>query len=185
MAATGQRANHGRLFAHARHQIVVDAGRLGVLDVDGDVGLAAAVDLAAGSGDAHAVRHALVHELLVQLVHQGLHHARGVARGYVAMQPTLGVGDHGHRIPRPAHREAFRRQLIDEGLNLVGAAHHELDVAPDGEADMTLGELVGDVAELADGMDIHLALGARPHRPHFVPALRRVVEHAGTGPVVP
>jgi hypothetical protein len=46
-----------RALADVGDQIVVDLRRLGVLHVDGDVALAAAVDLAAGGGDVHAVRH--------------------------------------------------------------------------------------------------------------------------------
>ena len=45
----GHRAarHHGRALAGVGHQVVVDLRRLGVLHDDGDVGLAAAVDLAA------------------------------------------------------------------------------------------------------------------------------------------
>ncbi len=155
--------HHRGALAHVGHQIVVDLGRLGVLDDDGDVGLAAAVDLAAAGGEVHAVGHLFLDELLVELVHQGLDGARGIGARDVAVQPALGVRNHGHRVARAAHREAVFLQGVDQRGHLGRVADHELDVAADGEAHMPFGIGVGDVAQLADGVDVHLPLRIHSH----------------------
>ena len=59
-------------------------------------------------------------------------------------------------------------------LRLVG--DQELDVGARGEAEMPVGEFVGDIAELADGEDVHLALGAGAHRPDLVAAFGDVMQ---------
>ncbi len=174
----------GRTFADVGHQVVVDPGRLGMLDDYGDVGLAAAVDLAAGGRQVHAVGHFLVLELVVELVHHRLDDARGVGAGDVAVQPALGVGHHRHRVAGAADREALGLQLVDQRRDLGFVGDHELDVGADGEADMALGVLVGDVAELADRPHVHLPLRAGAHRPHLVAAMGDVVQDTGTRPIV-
>ena len=72
-------------------------------------------------------------------------------------------------------------QRVDQWLDLVERTQHEFDIAARREADMPFGELVADVAELADREDVHLALGAGAHRPHFVSGLDDVMEHAWPG----
>ena len=164
---------------------MVDLGRLGVLHVDGDVALAAAIDLAAGGGDAHAIGHLLLDELLMHHVHQALHHAGGVGAGNVAMQPALGVRDHRHRIAGAADREALGAQRVDQRAHLGLIGDHELHVGARGEAHVALGETVGDVAKLSDREHVHLALGAGAHRPDLVAALGDMMQHAGTRAVMP
>ena len=114
-----------------------------------------------------------------------LHHARGVGARDVAMQPALGVRDHRHRIGGCADGKPFGRQLVDQRLNLRLGTQHEFDVAAGREAHVALGELVADVAELADGEHVHLALRAGAHRPHLVAALGDVMHHAHARVVVP
>ena len=75
----------GGPLADVRHEIVIDLRRLGVLDVDRDIPLTAAVDLAAGGRDVHAVRHLRVFELVDELVHHRLHDARRVGARDVPM----------------------------------------------------------------------------------------------------
>ena len=82
---------------------MIDLGWLGMLHVDGDITLTATVDLAARGGEMHAVGHGFVDELFVQLVHQGLDHTRGVSTRDVAMQPALGMRNHGHRVASAAN----------------------------------------------------------------------------------
>ena len=174
-----------RPFAHFRDQIVIDLRRLGVLHVDRDVALSAAIDLAARGGDLHPARHLLADELVVHHIHQALDDAGGVGAGNVAMQPALGVRDHRHRIAGAADRKARRGQRVDQRLNLVLRTHHELDVAARSEPDVALGELIADVAELADDEDVHLARRAGAHRPHLVAALGDVMQHSRARTVVP
>ena len=97
----------------------------------------------------------------------------------------LRVRDHRHRVAGAADRKAFGDQLVDQRLNLVEGAQHELDVAAGGEAHMALGELIADVAELADGEHVHLALRAGAHGPHLVAALGDMMQDAGPRPVMP
>ena len=105
---------------------MVDHGRLGVLNVDGDITLTAAIDLAAAGGDLHPVGHFFVFELVVELIHHGLHHARGVGAGNVAMQPTLSMGDEAHRVTGAADREACIFQGLDQRFHLGLVGGHEL-----------------------------------------------------------
>jgi hypothetical protein len=58
------------------------------------------------------------------------------------------------------------------------------EVRADGEPDVALGEAVGDVAQLADRVDVHLPLRAGAHGPHLVAGMRDVVQNAGARPVV-
>ncbi len=175
----------GRALANVGDEIVVDARRLGVLHVHRDVALAATVDLAARGGDPHAVGHLFLDELTVEHVHQRFHHAGSVGAGNVAVQPALGVRDHRHRSAGAAHREAFRFELLDQRGNFGFFRHHELDVGAGGEAHMAFGQLIADIAELADREHVHLALGASAHGPDLVTRLRHVVQNAGTRAIVP
>ena len=108
------------------YQVMVDLRRLGVLHVDGDVALAAAVDLAAGGGDMYTVGHLFLDELVVQFIHQSLHNTRGVGAGDVAVQPALGVGQHGHGVAGSANDEAGIGQRLDQRLylGLVGYSYN-------------------------------------------------------------
>ncbi|KAF4531142.1 hypothetical protein B566_EDAN019175 [Ephemera danica] len=49
---------------------------------------------------------------------------------------------------------------------------------------MPFGIGVGDVAQLAHGVHIHLPLGAGAHAPHLIARMRHMVQHAGAGAVV-
>ena len=88
-------------------------------------------------------------------------------------------------LPVPPTGKPSAVSFVDQRLDLVLGADHELDVAARGEADMAFGELVADVAELADGEDVHLPRRAGAHRPDFVAALGDVMKNAGTRAVVP
>jgi hypothetical protein len=101
------------------------------------------------------------------------------------VQPALGVGDHLDRVAGAADRETGRLGGFDQrvDLGLVGDQH--LDVAADREAQVAVGELVGELTDLADRVDVHLALGAEAHRPHLGAVLGDVVQDAGTRAVVP
>ena len=174
-----------RALANLGDEIVIDLRRLGVLHIDRDIALPAAVDLAAGCRDAHAVRHFLMRELVVHHVHQALHDARCVGARNVAMQPALRVRDHRHGIAGAPDREAIVFQRRDQRLDLVDGAQHELDVRARGEPDMAFGELVADVAQETDRIDVHLALRAGANSPHFLAALGHVMQHARTQAIMP
>jgi hypothetical protein len=87
-------------------------------------------------------------------------------------------------LPVPPTGKAVLGERGDQRRDLVRVGHHELDVRADGEAHVPFGVGVGDVAQLADGVDVHLALRAGAHRPDLVAAVRDVVQHAGPRPVV-
>ena len=61
--------HYGWTFAHVGHQVMVDLRRFGVLHVDSDITLTAAVDLAARSGDVNPVGHSFSNVFVVQFVH--------------------------------------------------------------------------------------------------------------------
>jgi hypothetical protein len=86
----------------------------GVLHVDGDIGLATAVYLAAGSGDVHPVGHVAVLKLVNEFIHHGLDHAGSVSARDIAVQPALGVGDHGHGVGGTSDHEAGLFQRTDQ-----------------------------------------------------------------------
>jgi hypothetical protein len=87
-------------------------------------------------------------------------------------------------LPVPPTGKPFAFQLGDQRIDLLLVGDDVLDVGADGEAHEAFGELLGDVAQLADGVGVHLALGAGTHRPDLVAGVRDVVQHAGTGTVV-
>ena len=64
-----------RALTHICHEIVVNLGRLGVLDINRDISLTAAIDLAARGRDVHPVRHIAVFELIDQFIHHCLDYA--------------------------------------------------------------------------------------------------------------
>jgi hypothetical protein len=155
-----------------------------VLDDDGDVGLAAAVDFAAGGREAHAVGHLFVLEVIEEGVHHRLDHAGSVGAGDVAVQPALGVGNHRNGVAGTADGEAVLLQFGDQRSDLRFGGDDVLDVGTDGEADAAFGKLVGDIAEFANREDVHLTGCAGTHGPDFIARVRDVVQHAGTRTVV-
>ena len=50
---------------------------------------------------------------------------------------------------------------------------------------MAFGEFVGNVGQLADGVDIHLPLGASAHGPHFGAIMGHMMQDAGAKAVMP
>ena len=176
--------HHQRALAHIGDQIMVDLGRLGVLHDDRDVGLPTAIDFATGCGHVNPVRHLLVPEFIVQFVHQRLHHAGGVGARNIAVQPTLRMGDHGHRVACATDRKAAALQGFDQGRDTRLLGHHVLDVGTDREAHMPVGIVVGYVAQLAHSEQVHLALRASAYRPDLVATMRDMVQHTRTRPVV-
>ena len=99
--------------------------------------------------------------------------------GYIAVQPALSMRDHGDGIAGTADRKPFGNEPVDQRLDLVDRAHHEFDIATSGEADISLGVLVGDIAELADRKYIHLALRAGAHSPNLLIVFGDVMQHPG------
>ncbi len=132
----------------------------------------------------HAVGHVFLDELGVQVIHQGLDGARGVGTRNVAVQPALGVGNGRHRVAGATHRETVVGQGIDQRFNTGRVRHHVLDVGANREAHMAVGIFIGNVAQLADGEEVHLALGAGAHGPDLVATVRHMVQHTRTWPVV-
>ncbi len=132
----------------------------------------------------NAVRHLFFDELVVQFVHQGLNNTGCVGTRDVAVQPALGVRDHGNGRTGTTDREAFSGQLLDQRSYLGLFADHELDVGTHGEANVTFGELVSDITQLADGVDVHLTLGTGANGPDLITALGNVTQNTGTGTIV-
>ena len=180
----GAAGDNSRTLADIGHQIMIDARRLGVLHVDGDIALTAAVDLAARGRDAHAVRHLFVDELVIHLIHQRLHDAGSVRAGNVAMQPALGMRNHRHRVAGAAHRETGFLELFDQRFDIGFVGQQEFDVRTRGETHMAIGVLVGEITQLADGEHVHLALCAGAHGVNLVAGLGHMAQNAGTGTVV-
>src|SRR5690606_23976906 len=76
-------------------------------------------------------------------------------------------------------------ELFDQRLDLVLAADHVLDIAADGEPYMPLGKLIRNIAELADRVCIHLALGAGTHCPDPIAVEGDMMQHARARSLVP
>ncbi len=163
---------------------MVDLWWLGVLDDDGNVGLATAIDFAAGCGQVNPVGHVFLNELGVQVIHQGFDCARGVGAGNIAVQPALGVGNGRHRVTGATHRKAVAGEGFNQRCDLGLVRHHVFDVGADCEAHMAIGVGVGNVTQLANGVQVHLPLRASAHGPDFIAGVRDVVQHAGAWPVV-
>ncbi len=142
---------------------MIDLRRFGVLHIDGDVALTATIDLTTGCRNPHPVRHFLLDELLIHHVHQAFDDAGGICARDVAMQPSLGVGNHRDRVASPTHGEAFRKQLFDKRLDLLTIVDHIFDVASGRETEVAIGILIRDVTKFADRIDVHLPLGAGAH----------------------
>ena len=77
---------------------MIDFGWLGMLDVDRDITLAAAIDLTTGSRDVDPIRHVPGFEFFDEFVHHRLDHTGGVGTGNIAMQPPLGMRNHCDRV---------------------------------------------------------------------------------------
>ncbi len=169
--------DHRGPLTHIGYQIVVDLGRLGVLHIDGDVPLTTTVDLAAGSGDMHPVGHGGRFELVDELVHHGFDDPGGVGARDVAVQPALGVGDHGHRVLGAAHDEAGVFDRLDQGLHLGGVLDHVFEVRTQGKVDEAVGVPVADVTQLAQGEDIEDPLGADLDGPDLVTTVGHMSQH--------
>ena len=75
---------------------MINLGWLGMLHVDGDISLTAAVNLAAGSGDVDPVGHVTVSKLINEFIHHSLDHTRRIGARYITVQPALSVRDHRH-----------------------------------------------------------------------------------------
>jgi hypothetical protein len=101
------------------------------------------------------------------------------------MQPALRMGDHGHRIAGAADRKTLRFEPRNQRRDLVGRVDHEFDIGAGRKTQEAVGIGVGDVAQLANGVDIHLPLGAGAHRPHFLAALGYVMQNTRARPLVP
>ena len=64
-------------------------------------------------------------------------------------------------------------------------AQHEFNIATDGEADIALGILIGDVAQLTYCVNIHLPLGAGTNGPDLIAIDRDMMQDTGTRPIMP
>jgi hypothetical protein len=164
---------------------MIDARRLGVLHVDGNITLTATVDLAAGGGDVHPVGHVAVFELIDEFIHHRLDHSRGIGARNVTVQPTLGMGNHGYRILGAADHEARLFQRLDQRIDLGRIRHQVLDVAADGESNITIGVAITDVTQLAQGKDIENTLGTGPDRPDLLTTVCVVTKYARSWMVMP
>ena len=96
---------------------MIDLGRLGMLDIDRDIALSPAVDLAAGGGHVDPVGHVAVLELVNEFVHHRLDHPGCIRTGDITVQPSLGMGNHRQGILGPPDHETRLLQRIDQGLN--------------------------------------------------------------------
>ena len=81
-------------------------------------------------------------------------------------------------LPVPPTGQPVGLQLGDQRLDLRLVGDQELDVVAAGEAQVAVAVLVGDVADLADGVDAHQAGRADAHRVDGVAGLGDVLEHA-------
>ena len=80
----------------------------------------------------------------------------------------------------PTTKPASSRALIS-GSTLARVLDHVLDIGAQGEVDEAVGELVADVAQLAQGEDVEDALGPGLDGPDLVPAIGDVAQHARPG----
>ena len=163
---------------------MVDLRRLGMLHDDGDVGLAAAVDFAAGGGQLDAVGHLALDEVVVQLVHQRLDHTRSVGARDVAMQEALGVRNHGHRVGGAADRIALVVQRLDQRFDLGTISDHVFDVGTRGETHESITILVGKIGQFANGVVVHLTRRTGFDRPDFVAGFGAVIQNTRLGMAV-
>jgi hypothetical protein len=110
---------------------MIDFGEPVVLEINGNVRLAAAVDLAAGRGNLDTLGQALVDKILVKNIHEGLDGAGGIRARKVAVKPSLGMDDIGNRRSRPSYRKAEHiMDLLNQGINILFVRKVKLDVTP-------------------------------------------------------
>ncbi len=129
----------------------------------------------------HPVRHISIFELINEFVHHGLNDPRGIGARDVAMQPALGVGDHGHRVLGTAHDEARIFDGLDQGLDLGGIGHHVLQIGAQGEVDEAITKLLANVTKLAQGEKVQDTLSTHLHGPDLVPAISHMTQDARLG----
>ena len=170
-----------RQFTDGREVVVVDARRTGVLDDDGDVSLAAAVDGTAGGRKPHLVGHLHILELFIDRVHHRLDDSRRIGRGNIAVQPALGMGDGGDAHAGAADRKSHRLKLPDHRLHVLLVRREELDVVAHRKTKESVAVLVGNLAKPAEHVDGVLAGSSRPDRPDGVSALCDVLQHTRLG----
>ncbi len=100
------------------------------------------------------------------------------------MQPALGVGNHRNGIAGATDREALLFEFGDQRGNLLLVGDDVFDVGTNGEADAAFGKLVGDIAEQANCVNVHLTRCAGAYGPDLITAVGDVVQDAGTRTVV-
>ena len=145
-------SDRGRDLADVRNAGVVGFRDRPVDAEDGDVGAVdrAAHIQAARQGDPDMGGKLHLGEVVVDLVHQGLDRARGVRRGRMAMDPSLGMDDIGDGMSRPADRVVLRFQFGDQRARLFLLREEELDIVPARETQVAVAVLVRDFADLPD-----------------------------------
>ena len=82
---------------------MIDLGWFGVLDVDRDVTLTTAVDLAARGGDMDTVGHIPALKFVDQFIHHRLDDARSIGARDITVQPALCVRDE-HQLSSWCHQ---------------------------------------------------------------------------------
>ena len=121
----------------------------------------------------------------MQHVHQTLDDARGIRAGNIAVQPALSMRDHRHGIARATYWKTRLGERFDERRHFFERCDHELDIRTGREAHMTFTLRIGDVAQLADRIDVHLALRSGANRVNFIAIFRNVTQNARPRPFMP
>ena len=75
------------------------------------------------------------------------------------MQPALGVRNHGHGRTGTTNRVTGFFKCLDQRSNLGFVGYHYFHIGANGKANVTIGELVDDVAQQVDLVGAQLALG--------------------------
>ena len=167
-----------RQLAGVGEDLMVDPRRPGMLDDNGDIGLAAAVDGAAGSGNAHLGRQAPVDEIVVEIVHHRFHHPGGIGGGNIAVQPALGVRHVGNARADAADRQADSLKRPDHRFNIFLFSCHQFDIVAHRESKITVCISVGYIAYLPNQIDGILPRRPGPDRVQYVTAGGRVFQHS-------
>ena len=98
----------------------------------------------------NTVRHVFLSEFVIQLIHQGLNHTRGISTRNVAVQPALGVRDHGDRVTGTTYRVTSIFKGIDQWLYFGFVSHGHFHIGTDSETDVAISVLVDDVTQQVD-----------------------------------
>ena len=149
-----------------------------------DISLTAAIDFAAGGRQFNAVRHFAVDELFIQVIHQRFHHTRCIGTGNIAVQPALGMRNHGNRVCRSANWEAIIEQRLDQWLNLLAILHHIFNIGAGGEAYKAFSKFIGNIGQFANGVSIHLTCRSGLNGPDFIATFCTVIQNTGFRMVV-